>query len=159
MFSEQRKLQETRHLAYSTVSKGKARVREEKERAKHIGKKIAEKEGAYQRAVAEYESSRRVDGAAMGDGEIRSGVEGKRTVENMIRNCEALMNRWYENVKTARNQLTEWRFKSERHCAFLARVHAELVAAETEYTKTCTSLDADLAHLQALTNLLDQVKG
>ncbi|KAG0575072.1 hypothetical protein KC19_VG315600 [Ceratodon purpureus] len=156
--SEQRKLQERRHLAYAAVSNAKTRLRQEKERAQLFGRKLAEARGAYERAVEEYERSRRVLAAALRDRDNISGVDEKRTASNVFENCETLVNSWYQNVQAARNPLYEWEFKSERHSALLARLRAGLRDAEGEYRLTCETLDAELAHLRVLTDLLEQVK-
>ena len=156
--AEQRKLQETRHNAYAAVSKLKTRCREEKERAVQISRKVEERMVTHARAVQEYERARRVLVATMGEAENNACINGKQPHSNIIRNCEALVNSWYSNVKEARNRLQEWQLKSERHSIFMDRLKGEVTQAENDYRSTCESLDAKLAHFSAVTEFLQHIE-
>ncbi|KAG0624562.1 hypothetical protein M758_3G256700 [Ceratodon purpureus] len=155
--AEQRKSGERRHLAYAAVSKGKARHRQEKERAITFGRKIAESRIAYDGAVQEYERSRGVLAASMYGGNDNTASQDKRTVTAVTQNCEALVNSCYARVQVARNRLGEWEFKSERHTAMMERLLALLKDAEDEYRQICKALDEDLADLSALTDFLGKM--
>lgn len=156
--AEQMKLQEARHLAYATVSKKKNILRTEKERSRTLTRKISEKREQYEQAMGKYEHSRTVLVVAMGECGSGNGVEEKRSNNIILRNCEALVNSWYDQVQASRNRVAEWEFKKERHGVMLARIRAQLHEAEIAYRTTCETLDADHAHLRAVLDVLGSVK-
>ena len=153
--AEQKRLQETRQLAYDKMIKGKARCREEAERVRQIGTIVEDRMTTHTRAVDKYEHARRVLITAMNDVGNSAVVDGKVPTHNYIRNYEALVNSWYENVRIARSRLDEWELKSECQSVLMGRLKGELNQAEIEYRNTCEALDVQIAHLRAVTNVLE----
>ena len=61
------RLEAARHDAFGPVTSISERLEEEKERLKHVTRKLMEKQASYDRAVVEYEQSRAVLAAAKED--------------------------------------------------------------------------------------------
>lgn len=64
---ESMRLRGVRHEAFGPVANISLRLEEERERLKHVNRKLSEKQDSYNRAVEEYEHSRGVLVAAQGE--------------------------------------------------------------------------------------------
>ncbi|KAG0594647.1 hypothetical protein M758_UG096000 [Ceratodon purpureus] len=149
-------LRETRHTAAAEVHRAKDRQQEEVQRLRFVERKVAEKVAIHERALEEYEEAVHVLNAAREDRAAPVTMEEKLKKKNYLKNCEALVEFWAENLGIARERLTAWQFKNTRQIAIVGKLTDEAHTTEVNYMRTSNMIDVDIANLQAVSELLQR---
>ena len=156
--AEKMRLQNDRHAAFAPVTKISSTVDEERERMKHINRKLAEKKESYDLAVAEYEQSRAFLAAAHHDEPehpLTPGIIDQK--KSILKMGETLMNSWYKNVQVARKRVGHWDFKSKEQTTVVMKASKELAAAEALYRQKCEAIDMELEEFTAVALFLNDL--
>ena len=151
------KLKQSREVAGADVEKLTARFNEEKDRLKFVKRKVEEKAGSYNRAIEEHERAQDVVTASHMDtmGPESADIATARAPFTKI--CEKLVNSLNDNKENCLLRLKSWEFKLRRQAAMAKKVQTELETAEALYADTVMGIDMEVANLQALAELLQQV--
>lgn len=147
---ELNRLRSSRHLAFEPVADLAQRLEEEKDKLKHVLRKATEKQGSYERAVAEYDKSRAVVVSAGDEGGPHLNQDlnvGQKSFQNI---CESLVNSWKEDVDLAKKRVVTWDFKSKRQHMMVSKAQKELTAAEAKYQAQGFEIDSEMENLRAL---------
>ncbi|KAG0597033.1 hypothetical protein M758_UG305900 [Ceratodon purpureus] len=155
---ERMKMKETRHSAFAGVSKCKERMIEALDRQRFFEMRLSESSEVHAQVAEDYERARLNCQATKRGGHVCTTAEDKATRADIIANADALVHARFETMDSAEHRRRAWEFKANRHASFVNKLSTELIAAEEKYQKTCEKIDADLAHLIAMAELLERVK-
>ncbi|KAG0593682.1 hypothetical protein M758_UG010100 [Ceratodon purpureus] len=155
--SERMKLKESRHLAFAGVSNCKERIFLELDRQRFVERRLSEVSEVHAEAAEDYERARLNCVAAKRGLNMCTVASEKATRADILSNAEALVQSWFETMDSAKHRRRAWEFKANHQASIVNKLGVELVAAEEKYRKTREEIDADLAHLVAVAELLERV--
>ncbi|KAG0594816.1 hypothetical protein M758_UG112400 [Ceratodon purpureus] len=154
---EQNRLRTAREEAFEPIAGLAQQVMEENEKLKHVLRKASEKQGNYERAVAEYERSREVVRSVHDEAGAHDNQDLRVDQKKFVKTCERLVNSWKLNVENAKKRVMSWDFKSKRQYMTVSKAHKELAEAEAKYRDQCLEIDSKMENLRGLCSFLSSL--
>lgn len=150
-------LQDALNTVSLSLREQKVRVAEEMGRANFVNQILAEKTDNHRRALQEYDRAREMLRSARVEASYETSQDRKDLGNSFLLICESLVNSGAEKVQTSQASLSIWEFKAQRQRAAVTQVNEELRTAEARVSETEAQIHADLAHLQAVCDLLQEL--
>ena len=149
-------LKEALHTESLALKDRHQKIIEEKDRARFVARKCAEKSEEHRKAFEEYEQACAVLAAAKSKSTKSSPTE-EPSQKFYMASCESLVKSWTKTVQVKEASLSGWEFKSKRQASVVARLYNEFRAAEASANQSRKKIHENLHELKALDNLLEDL--
>lgn len=136
---ERMRLRSARSEALGAVARLSGRQGEERERLRHVNRKLAEKQDSYYRASEEYELAL----AAL----VSAEANDQRAAPREVSPCK-------ESLDLALKRLRAWNFKAKQQTTALSKVTEELASAEEISRATCAEIDTEMEEMRSVSIFL-----
>ena len=151
---EQAKLQEARHDAHNTANNLAIRLKKEKETLKLFQERVDEKAKSHVEMIEQHDKALTMLLAAKSEDLTSATDEEKEYRKTFIQRSETLVGSWYVNVDMARQRVECWEFKLRKQSTVVAKLSADLAAAESRYAAVVQQLDVEMGSLRAVSEFI-----